>query len=317
MIEYGIFEQSNQFTELSDTESSADNQPDSDITDVNILDLRNRLSGKYKDTIFKDLFSRKTNAIQLCNAVTGSQYGNYAKVDVYESKPLDTVSNDMAVTIEGELLLLSEHQSTWNPNMPFRLLIYLSAVYSNYMSKEIYADRLVDLPTPKFYVFFNGPDKTVPEILRLSDAFVLKEKRLFFDLIVQVINIRESAPLLKYGKEHPLYGYSYLIEQINKNKNAGMKQDEAVAKAVYTCIEQGILEQYLKDNLEGVVAMYNLERLSEMKEQGLILAGERRGEVKGKIETLLEFNFSPKQIAEKIKISADEVERIIKEKIKE
>lgn len=60
--------------------------------------------------------------------------------------------------------------------MPVRGLMYFGKMYDKYIKKNklnIYSQRLLKIPTPKYYVLYNGNANT-PDImkLRLSDAFI-------------------------------------------------------------------------------------------------------------------------------------------------
>ncbi len=84
------------------------------------------------------------------------------------------LKNDVSFLIDEELFLW-EHQSTHNPNMPLRGLLYFARLYNTQVDKarlNKYRTTTVELPTPYYFVFYNGtaqrPDR---EVLRLSDAF--------------------------------------------------------------------------------------------------------------------------------------------------
>ncbi|GHV90722.1 hypothetical protein AGMMS50268_12250 [Spirochaetia bacterium] len=42
--------------------------------------------------------------------------------------------NDLSFTVDNRLVVLIEHQSTINPNMPIRLLMYIARVYEGKQS---------------------------------------------------------------------------------------------------------------------------------------------------------------------------------------
>ena len=72
--------------------------------------------------------------------------------------------NDIAMLIDGKIVILIEHQSTINKNMPFRFLEYIARIYEKITTKdEKFGRKLVKLPIPEFYVFYNGKD--VPQYL--------------------------------------------------------------------------------------------------------------------------------------------------------
>ena len=67
-----------------------------------------------------------------------------------------------------------------NANMPLRFLQYAARLYERIQNpRDRYLRRLKKIPTPEFYVFYNG-EEDYPEntTLRLSDAFMtLPEKQ--------------------------------------------------------------------------------------------------------------------------------------------
>ncbi|MDE7248381.1 MAG: hypothetical protein K2N82_00535 [Lachnospiraceae bacterium] len=86
--------------------------------------------------------------------------------------------NDVSFVFDFELMLY-EHQSTVNPNMPLRDLIYVTDLLRGRISTDdLYRTSRIKLPVPRFVVFYNGTTPQPEEqILRLSDAY---EKRTAF-----------------------------------------------------------------------------------------------------------------------------------------
>ena len=84
---------------------------------------------KYKDSVFTDLFGAdkygKKNFLELYNALAGTDY-KLSDVNlerkVIEQSLYKTYNNDVSWEINGKLVVLVEHQSTVNENMPFRCL---------------------------------------------------------------------------------------------------------------------------------------------------------------------------------------------------
>lgn len=55
-----------------------------------------------------------------------------------------------------------EQQSTLNPNMPLRGLMYFGNLYDSYIESNglnIYGKKLIKIPTPQYYVLYNGTDQ--------------------------------------------------------------------------------------------------------------------------------------------------------------
>ena len=75
--------------------------------------------------------------------------------------------------VNDQFILMIEHQSTINPNMPLRLLEYVTRIYGNKVdSKAKFSDKLIPLAKPEFFVFYTGNQDLPPEsYLYLSDAF--------------------------------------------------------------------------------------------------------------------------------------------------
>ena len=89
-----------------------------------------RANRKYKDTVFRMLFSDKENLLSLYNAINRSVYENPEDLEIVtlENAICMGMKNDLAFIIDTNLFLY-EHQSTYNPNMPLRDLLYISAEY--------------------------------------------------------------------------------------------------------------------------------------------------------------------------------------------
>ena len=85
-----------------------------------------------------------------------------------------SMKNDISFLVSGTLNLY-EHQSTYNPNMPMRGVLYFAKLYGKIIARDninIYSSSPKKFPLPQHIVFYNGtrdqPDRTV---LRLSDLF--------------------------------------------------------------------------------------------------------------------------------------------------
>ena len=168
------------------------------------MKFRNR---KYKDSVFTDLFGSdrdgKKNFLELYNALSGLNY-KLEEVSlerkVIEQTLYKTYNNDVSWEIDGKLIVLIEHQSTVNQNMPFRCLEYVTRIYETIVPpKKRYAEKIYKIPNPDFYVVYVGKNKLPPEQeLRLSDAFYEKDCSKL-ELVVKVKNCNDPKmlPLVK------------------------------------------------------------------------------------------------------------------------
>ena len=82
---------------------------------------------KYKDTVFRMLFSDRKNLLSLYNAVNQSNYKNPEDLEIVtlENAIYMGIKNDLAFIMDSYLNLY-EHQSTYSPNMPLRDLFYIA-----------------------------------------------------------------------------------------------------------------------------------------------------------------------------------------------
>ena len=146
----------------------------------------------HKDTLFRMIFSTRENLLSLYNAVNHSHYTDAKELEIVtlENAVYMNMKNDQAFLLDMQLNLY-EHQSTWNPNMPLRFLIYVTKEYQMLIRNQtLYASTLVELPTPHFVVFYNGEEEREAEsVLKLSHSFCQKEDEPELELIVKVLNI--------------------------------------------------------------------------------------------------------------------------------
>ena len=98
---------------------------------------------RYKDSVFVDLFSEdkyaKNNFLALYNALHDTDYRSTGILKNIRLKQVMYMSfaNDVSYLIDNKLIVLAEHQSTVNLNMPIRCLEYIARLYEQlYESKE-------------------------------------------------------------------------------------------------------------------------------------------------------------------------------------
>ena len=126
----------------------------------------------FKSTLFIMLFEDRKNLLELYNAITGKHYADpeLLEINTLENAIYMSMKNDVSFLIDGRLSLY-EHQSTKNPNLPLRFLLYISHLYSRLTVKaNLYGETIVRIPAPEFIIFYNGKDE-MPErqLLKLSD----------------------------------------------------------------------------------------------------------------------------------------------------
>ena len=277
----------------------------------------------YKDSVFVDLFSEdekaKENFLSLYNALH-----NTALKDTEQLKNirLDQVLymafyNDVSYLVDNKIIVLAEHQSTINPNMPLRCLEYVSRLYEAlFESKEKYSRKLLKIPTPEFYVFYNGEepfpcDKTI----ELSDAFIEQNEQHNLELSVKVININRQNrhPVLEKCKT--MQEYSIFVETVRKWKE--IDPQNGFEKAVEECISNDILREYLKRKTKEVLNMllaeydYETDIAVQRAEEREIAFAE--GAYQNKLETAAAFKrlgLDIAKIAQGTGLSHEEIENL-------
>ena len=108
-------------------------------------------------------FHDKRDLLSLYNAVNGT---NYQDPEDLEINTLENViylkmKNDLSFLV-GASMNLYEHQSTWNPNMPLRGLLYFAELYERYINSKGYrlsGNTCIPLPFPNYIVFYNGLER--------------------------------------------------------------------------------------------------------------------------------------------------------------
>lgn len=216
-------------------------------------------NNKYKSTVFSMLFRDKKKLLELYNAMNHSNYTDPEAMEIVtlENAIYMSMKNDLAFIIDMHLYLY-EHQSTYNPNMPLRDLLYVANEYQKLVhDASIYASTLVKIPAPRFVVFYNGKEKRPEkEVLKLSDAYHTYELDPELELKVTVLNINsgnnrelmESCRTLREYMQYVNCVRYYTDEQ-------GMNLSEAVECAVNECIKKGIMADFLRENKAEAVSM--------------------------------------------------------------
>ena len=241
---------------------------------------------QYKDTVFRMLFSEKENLLSLYNAVTGSHYQNAEalKIVTLENAIYMGMKNDLAFMLETNIYLY-EHQSTINPNIPLRDLIYIGIEYQQFVNdKSLYLSKLQKIPTPKFMVFYNGTDAVDDRVeLRLSEAYEHLAGEPDLELKVLMLNVNEGHNKDLMEQCQTLKEYAIYVARVRKYASA-LNLNDAVERAITECIKEGILVDFLRKNRSEVKMVSILEYDKEWEEKKLRKAEYEAGKEEGKNE---------------------------------
>ena len=278
---------------------------------------------EHKDSLFVDLFyqdeTAKKNLLSLYNALHDT---NYEDETIIRKVKIDDVlyknfKNDISCEVNGQVLVFGEHQSTINRNMPLRCLMYVGRAYEQLVdSKARYRTTLVKIPTPEFYVFYNGEkEQPLEQVLTLSDAFMNPVGENSVELKVKVININSDKAHGILDKCGILREYSQFISMVRKYS----EEESAIKKAIKECIEKGILADYLKrkgSEVENMlIAEYSYEEDMQVKQEEARQEGIWQGRREGITLSADIFqmvkkqpDLTNKQIAKNLGCSVEDVE---------
>ena len=241
----------------------------------------------YKDSVFVDLFSEdekaKENFLSLYNALHGT---NLPLSSPVENIRLDNVMymniiNDVSCLVDNKIIVLAEHQSTINENMPLRFLQYIARLYEKLQTPtDRYLRKLSKIPTPEFYVFYNGVEDYPETItLKLSDAFMTKPDSLPLELEVKVYNINKSKGAEVLSRCKTLDEYSLFVEEVRRQTE--LDPENGFTNAVKICIEKGILKEYLQRKAREVINMliaeYDYDTDIAVQRQESLMIGLQQG----------------------------------------
>ena len=225
--------------------------------------------------------------------------------------------NDLGFQVRDKLILLVEAQSTFSPNIPLRMLMYLAKTYNEYIEKHqlsLYREKKVSIPRPELYVIYTG-EKEAPDILRLSDMY---EGSGSADLTVRVLRDGQPGDILSQ--------YVDFCQVANEQVSLYGRTDEALMSTIQLCLEQGILVPFLDSRKKEVVdimtRLFSQEKAWEMELAANARENREAGRVEGRVEGRMEAQadmlrrllqkFSILEVSQIMGIPQSEIERLTK-----
>ena len=229
-----------------------------------------KVNRNFKSSVFTTLFDNPDLLRELYCALEGVYLPPDAPVSINTLKNVLYMDlyNDISFVINGKLVVLIEQQSTRNPNMALRLLLYISEVYEGMLDDNtIYSTTPVCIPWPEFFVLYNGRDEFPDEeIVRLSDLFEkpqdlgLSEKaKPLLELEARVININEGKNEIILNRCKKLQEYSVFIAKAHAFWKETGDLKKGIKAAIKYCRKHGILEEFLKKYAREVLSMLHME----------------------------------------------------------
>ena len=243
---------------------------------------------EHKSTLFCKVFENKEHLLDLYNCVNNTTYQNPddLEVNTLENVVYITMKNDLSFLIDCNMNLY-EQQSTFNPNMPLRGLLYFAQLYNKYIAKHnvnLYSSAVQKIPVPKYIVFYNGTKEQPDEqILLLSDLFLKQNVHQHVDGCLECearmlnINYGKNRELLENCRR--LEEYSIFVAKVREYATADIENREsAIIRAIDECIEAGILADILIEQKAEVLELMLTTFNKELYEQGLKEEGAREAD---------------------------------------
>lgn len=226
---------------------------------------------QYKDRLFRMVFSKKEDLLSLYNAINRTEYTNPDDLEVttLENALYLSMKNDLGFLV-SVVLNLYEHQSTLNPNMPTRALLYFARMYEDYITKHninIYSSAPKKLPFPQHIVFYNGTkDEPDRKVLKLSDLFETPptEMKPCLECTSTMLNINYGHNRELMEKCRRLKEYAVFVDTVRGNLDSGLPLQKAVSLSVDECIRKDILADILTaqkaEVIQVVLETFNQEK---------------------------------------------------------
>ena len=241
----------------------------------------------YKDSLFRNIFKDKKRLCSLYNALSGENISpRDITINTLRGTFYNDIKNDISFKVGNHTVVLMEHQGSWNPNMPLRMLWYIGKLYRRHVDVDMaYRSTVVKIPAPKFYVLYNG-SKDEPEhrIMRLSEAFEGESHSL--ELVADSYNINLAKGKKLLDSCYELRCYSVFVTKVQEYLAAKQELSQAIKSAVRYCRDNELMKEYFKEHEKEVLDMVTFKwddkRAREIaKEEGI-----EEGMEKGMLKTL-------------------------------
>ncbi len=197
-----------------------------------------RVKRNYNDSIFNYIFKNEESFKHLYKTIKGiSLEGKLEYFDTGKVLSTEEFKNDVSfLTDDNKLIVLVEHQSTINHNMPLRHAIYYFKAIEQYLHhtnqmNKLYRRKPVSIPKAELIVLYNGLDKLDTSVYTLEANYGEPCEYINVKSIVYDINFdRLTKEQISIGGD--LIGYSFLIDKTRKYENNNTTL-ESLGKKIY------------------------------------------------------------------------------------
>ncbi len=237
----------------------------------------------YKDSLFRNIFKDKKRLCSLYNALSGENISpKDITINTLRGTFYNDIKNDISFEVGNHTVVLMEHQGSWNPNMPLRMLWYIGKLYRRHIDVDMaYRSKVVKIPAPKFYVLYNGTkDEPEHRIMRLSEAFEGESNSL--ELVADSYNINLAKGKKLLDSCYELRCYSVFVTKVQEYLAAKQELSQAIKSAVRYCRDNELMKEYFKEHEKEVLDMVTFKWDDKRARE----IAEEEGMEKGMLKTL-------------------------------
>ena len=239
-----------------------------------------------KDSVFKDIFSKLENVLELYKELhpeDSTVAADDIQISTLESIIVNRLINDLGFFVnkngKAKLVVLAEEQSYWNPNITYRLLGYLVDTLNKYLhntKQTVHKGQKVYLPEIELYVIYAG-DEDAPDTVSFKDDFF--NGNCPVDVKVNIIK--------KTGTDTIISQYIGFCKVFNEQRRKYGNTLEAVEETIRICTEKGFLRDYLIKHNEEVITMMAEIFNEELQREEYDIASKEEGRKENENKYLL------------------------------
>lgn len=274
-----------------------------------MIDKFSGANAQYRDSVFRDYFNDKVRLLSLCNALLNMNYEdpNLLEINTLQGNFFSGQKNDISCRIDNKWLILIEHQSSINPNMAFRCLLYVSQLLNNLVKNKntLYQGESLIFPEPQCFVLYDGDDaEPLIKEMRLSNSFSNSNGRM--ELVITSYNINHdlNQPLLKSCSY--LNNYSTLVGKVKQGLRTKLSRREAIIQAINWCIANNIMTDYLTVKRDEVFSMLDLQWDFDEAKLAWFEQGKKQELVENLKSVMNKLNFSAEKAMDFLDVPKDE-----------
>ena len=236
---------------------------------------------QYKSSVFALLYEDRENLMDLYNGLYDEKCTDPEKISFNTLKDEDGVESGIFMKFRNDLsfifdsrLHLYEHQSSVNQNIPLRMLIYVTVLIKKLVkTKDLYKERAIGIPAPRFVVFYNGTnDMPAKTELRLSDQYMMKDNDPELELKVTVYNINTEKGGELLTRSRTLREYMLFVDKAREAMQGKETEEDkraAMNGVIDWCIERDILAEFMKKHRKEIVMISILQYDQEAHEAAI------------------------------------------------